>query len=466
MINNNIKKNLIFIFSIIIILLYSNLCFSKSKSAEYPVAPVGEEKNAISEGVIIHNEKSPKSPTPLDPNPKNSRDIEKEKYDTNIIDVDSIFNRIEYFSPTYQYALSSAESVIRGQLYAFGAKESVYDTITDVVNEYKKTKSETYDTLNDLKKKYKLLKNQGKDDSDPDVDNILSGITECNVAIAQINFAIDQYDSGRSAISSTLNMINRAESKAGLSSTKYNIAKELTSTFLTYKQLETTIKLLERKKDLMKKIYEITSDNVKIGLSTVQDRIKAENDYKISKNEYDALNATMIYARDMLLINLGYDINDYANIEFKEPKLNLDVIKSINPVNDYEHAYNSNAQYKAAHSDNQNQKNQSDDYNKNIRLKYENLYRNKVISELDNMYANLMASLLTYEGSLYLKEAYYYDSDKLKNMKKNDLVSNIDIMQLELQNLQSKIQFEAAKYNLINAYYMYFYATYGVTTVS
>ena len=433
---------------------------------EFPDTPIDQysSKNSVSEGVIYSNQRGVKSKSPVNPTPSYVDEKEKKLYDTYVIDVNTIAKRIEYFSPTYVYAVDVARNSITAMLGVNGVSSITVDGFSQTVDDYKDNKKDANTALNTVNENIKKLESisHRTEEQQTILNNLKETQTTLNITISQINLGISGYKSAMQTMNRTMGMLQRTVQIAGIEYIKDTLAKSLTEAFLSYKQLEYYETLVQEQVNMYKRIYDVYKNNVALNVSTELDLSNAKYNMDNAIDTYNTLKSTKDNVKDQICVNLGYSLSDEDKLIFVEPTLDLQKILSINIQDDYEHAYNSSKNYQSIEQTVLAQKNRSDSTRRAIYDKYVDETKQNIINNLDSLYANLQAAYKVYEGSLILKEAYDIDVLSAKSKKAQGLVSEAEGLGLDLQNISTAMIIATAKYDLIKAYYAYYYGTYGI----
>ena len=234
--------------------------------------PVAEEKNSISEGMIIW-ENPYDDYGPINPITSSKNNEEYNKVDNYVIDLNTLETRIKYFSPTYNNIKNNAKSSYWMAYYARGGNDTLlYDykyyteEILDVMNLYK-------DTMNNYIGERNML-----DKKDPNYRDKYDELT------TQINTYKVMYSTVQTTYRTTNTTINRTKSMLGLNRALYNVndvdnnnsvafarrsvTKALSSVVLTYMQLSFYTDILEKQMNLYYDMYLLKKKNYELGLAT------------------------------------------------------------------------------------------------------------------------------------------------------------------------------------------------------
>ena len=459
------------IISLILITYFAcNIIYAKPNPFETEVSePVGEQKNIKSDGAIISNNPY-KEYTPINPVKPGVDLNEYESVNNYNIDIKTLDSRIKYFSPTYLNIKEGAQSMYWMAYYARGGNDTL-------VYNYKEYTTEILDAVNmykNLKNSYIMQRNHLKKD-DPDYETKYEDLS------TQIATYTGMYNN----VLGTYNMTNRTitgtKSALGLSRALYNIGnidnnnqvayarrmvtKSLSSVVLTYMQLNTYVDILEKQTNLYYDMYLLKKKNYELGIATALDVSTSLDNYETSKNTYKSTQNTLNNVKEQVAINLGYKISDIDKLVFVEPEVDLLYIDSINFENDKERTYTSNSSYTSLKISDKDRK-FPQSTGEDLLNKRQEYTANKIMTEFENIYANLRAKRIAYESSMYLLEICDINEKANKRKFDNKLVSELEYKGLELQNLANKLQVKIAKYDLINASNDYYYATLGNITIS
>ncbi len=451
-------------------ILCTNFSYAKVKINGVEVEkPVADPKVVTSENTIISKDRG----NLYDPVHGSIPDNEKADYDkvnNYNIDLKTLDLRIRYFSPTYLNIRQSAISGYTMAYYARGGNDTLFYDSLSYTEEIK-------DLYTEYKHIYQQIESERRnlDKSDP---NYAAKYAALSAEIATYKYmyrtAKGTYDSTNKTISSTKTML-------GLSKALYNvrhvddngqivfareaIAKSLTSAILSYLQLSTYVDILENQTNLYYDMYKLYEKNKNLGLATENDVLKGFSTYENAKDTLKKTQTTMRNVKEQIASNLGYSLVDIDKLNFIEPVPDLALISSVDYNVDKVRAYTSNSNYyNIALSDKDRKRPGST--GEEILKKQKDYVSSKVTVEFENVYKKLEASLLEYEGSLYLNTAC--ELNKGGNLRKYEskLVSELEYKGLRLQEYADELQVKVAKYNLINAYNDYYYAALGHLDIS
>ena len=468
--NNNIKKlNIKRIISLVLIIsmfLTINNTYAEDAFSDKTVdKPTADNNNVISQGVIIDNE-SIYLKTPLNPTP--SQIENKQEYDlvnNYNIDLNTIELRIKYFSPTYQYALMSGKNKILTQVYSAGGNSDNVDTIRKTEETLRAQKS----TLNNEYFKYESevskLKAAGLSEESETMKALQSALTQINVGLATINATTTSLSSATSGYNKAIRFSNRMNNNSNIITVRKQLAKAMSSAFLSYKQLETVVNIYELQVGLYRDIYLLNQKNATLGIATTKDVIHSRTTFLNAQKSLNEYKDTMKNVKELLCINLGYKITDIDKLNFVEPEVDINYMASIVPSNDYENAYNSNSTYISFKSSG---KNNSKLPQSSTQANYEtglNNIKMKVISKLEYLFSQITVANMKYQSSKIDEEILALSMKNTDRMKNEDLVSNNELSGLQIKNLSKKLDVIMAKLNLITAINEYKYAAYGILDI-
>ena len=171
------------------------------------------------------------------------------------------------------------------------------------------------------------------------------------------------------------------------------------------------------------------------------------------------------FPKELVGINLGYDLSEINKINFIEPKIDNEYVESINLEEDYQMAYYTNSTYDNVRKAGENKKRLPESTSKQVHDEYLTAIKNKVITGLNAMYQTIRANKLMYHGSRLQQEILNLDKIALKNKKENNLVSETEYLGLQIQNLATEMKIKSAKYQYITAIINYYYGTYGFVDI-
>ena len=465
----NIKK--IIAMLLVMILALQSITFAKKNNPyEGEVdEPVAETKSNISEGIIIST--SPyEEYNPINPVRPGVIKEEYDAVDNYVIDLKTLESRIKYFSPTYNNIRSGAESMYWVSFYARGGNDTLmYDAksyteeIDDLANLYKSTMNNYISERNKLDtndanyaSKYRELTTQ-----------IVTYRTMYNVALATYRGTNQTIGNTKEmlGLNNILYNIGNLDNNTQIAFARRSVTKAITSVVLTYLQLDTYTKILEKQTDLYYDMYKLNSKNYGLGLATAIDVSTSLDTYENAKNTFKTTASTLNNVKEQIAINLGYSLSDVDKLVFVEPEVDFDYIESINLEDDKEKSCTSNSAYQSIKmSDRDKRLPQST--GEELFHKRIDYTSNLITAELENIYDNLQAKKLSYEASLYLKQICDINDEANLRKFQNNLVSELEFKGLELQNLGNKLQVSVAKYDLISASLDYYYATLGDISLS
>lgn len=429
-------------------------------------APLAEAKSNYSEGTVyskdLYHEYNPLNPV------KPGIDVDEYNSVNNyVVDLKTLESRIKYFSPTYNNIKSSAASSYWMAYYARGgndvllynkgkytedAKDMLYTAKNALDSAIKERNS-----LNPSEERYKKINDLIENTLKPTYIGILSSYTVANITINKTRSAL--------GLSRALYNIGNVDNNNQVAFARRTVTKSLKSLVMTYLQLSVYAEVLERQSKLYYDMYVLKLKNQVLGLATAVDVEDSLNAYETAKNDSKKMKTNLINVKEQLALNLGYNISDIDKLEFVEPEVDMNYILSINFEDDKNRAYTSNSAYKSI-SLSEKDKKLPQSTGEELLHKREEYTSKKVINEFENIYRNLQAKMLSYEGSLYLAEIVNINEQANLRKLQNNLVSELEYKGLEIQNLANTLQVKTAKYDLINATNDYYYGALGHITLS
>lgn len=466
--NKNMIKKINSIIILISILLVDVVCAKTTLpdgATTEVAAPVAEVTDNISQSILRDIRKNDIY-GPLNPTPSTAINYEEYNLVNNYdLRLEYIPYRVKYFAPTYLYALDSAENNVRVQLYSAGGSENNIEVIRQTMKDFptqKKTLNSNYSKLNG---QLTQLKNSGASDSDDTVVAIKTAIAQIQMGLATINATDTQLHTAVSGYNRVLTMIKSIDNNNTIIRVKNLLSKSMSSAFLSYKQLEFYDKILTNQVDLYEKIYKLYQKNFELGIATYLDVESHRLDYENTKKDLRANRTTMRNVKELVGINLGYDLSEINKINFIEPKIDNEYVESINLEEDYQMAYYTNSTYDNVRKAGENKKRLPESTSKQVHDEYLTAIKNKVITGLNAMYQTIRANKLMYHGSRLQQEILNLDKIALKNKKENNLVSETEYLGLQIQNLATEMKIKSAKYQYITAIINYYYGTYGFVDI-
>lgn len=420
-----IKKNIVLILSIVLMISMNIDCFCKidAFTNKYYDEPFGEPTEFFSENTIIDKNRvdilNPLNPTPSDVT-KDERYMLVDNYN---IDLRTLSYRVEFFSPTYLYAKEMASNTLATNIYMGGGNLDNIDTL-----------KQTIDSLPSKKGPYEATVKS--------LQTAISGYTKAFLLLKNIN--------------NNFNLINA----------KNQLTKAMSSAIISYKQLDSVIKIYEGQVKLYTEIYDLYQKNAMIGLATSKEVKKSQLDLQEARKALSSYMNTQKYLKEIIAYNLGYTHNDLSLLNIVDPVVNEEYAKHINPSNDYQNAVYSNQTY--------NNFRQGGESNKKLpestsRQSYDNLLKlteGKIITVLDDLYANVLATKKKYEISTYDRETLTLNRQISRNMLANDITSKTEYLGLQVKNYATELEVTNAKYNYISAINNYYYASQGIVDIN
>lgn len=465
MINKKYKK-LISIVLIISLLASINSVYAEDAFSDKSVEkPVADENRAVSEGVIVSNE-SIYLKTPLNPTPSQiENQAEYDLVNNYNIDLNTIEYRVKYFSPTYQYALMSGTTKVLSQLYSAGGSSENIDTIKKTGESLREQKS----SLNSQYYKYeselsKVIAQGATEESQP-VQTIKSALAQIKTALYTIDATNVSLNAAASGYAKVIRYTNRMNNNSNIVNVRKQLSKAMSTAFLTYKQLEIVVNIYELQVGLYNEIYLLNQKNVELGLATTKEVIQSRTTYLNAQKSLNEYKDTMRNVKELICINLGYNINDIDKLNFIEPEVDTNYILSIVPSNDYESAYNGNATYISYRNAG---KNHSKLPGSTSESAYDGIMKHiemKVITKLEYLFSQVVIANNKYEASKIDEEILALNMKNTDRVKKNELVSKNELSGMQIKNLSKKLDILMAKLNLISAVNEYRYATYGIIDI-
>lgn len=424
--NKYINKNLI-VFVLISSILFMFTIDSYAKidafsNKEY-AEPFGEPEEHFSENIIIDKNKI-ESLNPLNPTPS---DVTKDEnyilVDNFNIDLRTLSYRVEYFSPTYLYAKEIAKNSLTTNIYISGGSLDNIDTLKNTIEALPSKNGVYSSTVKSLQ-------------------SAISGYTKAYLLLKRID--------------NNINLINA----------KNQITKAMSTAIISYKQLEHVIKIYEEQVKLYDEIYKLHQKNALLGISTSKEVKKSQLDLENAKKDLFSYKNTYKHLKEVITLNLGYSLKDIDKLKFIDPVINEEYVNQINPVNDYQQACYSNSIYDSYRAGGHKNKKLPESTGKQV---YDNILKNteeKIITAIDKLYSNVIATKKKYEISEYDRETLTLNNNKAYNMKTNDLASNVEYIGLKVQNYATELNIATAKYDYINAINNYYYGSLGIVDIN
>ena len=424
-INNRLKKVLSILLVVALVFSFDNISFCKVDAFTGIVydEPFGEPEEHFSENIIIDKNKvdllNPLNPTPSDIT-KDERYIMVNNFN---VDLRTLAYRVEFFSPTYLYAKETATNTLSTNIYMGGGNVDNIDTIRHTIDDLPSKKGPYESTVKSLQ-------------------SAISGYTKAYLLLKNIG--------------NNYNLVNA----------KNQLTKAMSSAIISYKQLDTVIKIYEGQVSLYEEIYKLYQKNAMIGLATSKEVKKSQVDYEEAKKNLSSYKNTQKHLKELIAYNLGYNYSDLSKLNFIDPVVNEDYAKNINPSNDYQHAVYSNSTYNSLRSGGETNKKLPESTSRKAYDNILSLTEGKIITALDNLYANVLNAKKKYEISTYDRETLNLNRQTALNMKRNDLTSNTEYMGLQVKNFATELNIATAKYNYISAINNYYYASQGIVDIN
>ena len=467
----NMKYKKIISLTLIMLITLCNFSYAKKNNPfEGEVAaPEAQDKNNISEGIIISDDPY-KAFSPLNPVKPGINKEEYDSVDNYVVDINTLDTRIKYFSPTYTNIKASAESSYWMSFYARGGNDTL-------VNNYKYYTEEIYDLTSTYKDTMNYYTHQRNllDKKDPDYANKYKELTvQIETSKVYYNTAKKSYDVANATITGTKSMlglnkvlynIGNIDNNNKVAFARRSVAKAITSVVLTYLQLSDYTNILEKQTNLYYDMYLLKKKNYDLGLATANDVSTSLDTYERTKSTYKSTETTLKNVKEQVAINLGYKVSDMDELIFVEPEPDLAYLASIDFESDKTIAYTSHSSYNDIKLSDKDKKlpQSTGETLFHVRQDY---MASTIIAEFESIHSNLISKKYAYDASLYLKEICDINDEADKRKLENNLVSELEYKGLELQNLSNKLQVKVAKYNLINAINEYYYAALGDITIS
>lgn len=428
--------------------------------------PIAEESNSISKGIIIDPNKY-EILSPLNPTPSTVKDTAEYKYaDTFIISLEILPYRVEYFSPTYQYVLTTAKNRVRTSLYSAGGGENTISAIRDTVREFPsniRSLNSEYKTLN---KQLRDLKKAGATDEDEVVIKIKTAMSQIDVGINTIKSTNMSLSAATSGYNKVLNLVNNVDRNIQVFQVKNLLTKSMIQAYLSYLKLNYYQEILENQVVLYENIYNLYKKNYELGLATLLDVDQHKINYQNAKKNLSSTKATKKNVKQLLADNLGYKLTDVDKLVFAEPTIDMNYVNSINIADDYSRAYYSNSTYDSIRSAGESNKRLPESTGRDLYERRLNDTKDKVIAGLDVLYSKLMSAKILYDSLDYQKEMLELSIKSADIKKETNLVSQNEYLGLKIQNLATKMNIKTIEYDFVTAIYNYYYGTYGLVDIS
>ena len=418
------KKTIALFLSIALIMSINIDCFCKidAFTNKYYDEPFGEPTEYFSENTIIDKKRidilNPLNPTPSDVT-KDEKYILVNNYN---IDLRTLSYRVEFFSPTYLYAKEMASNTLATNIYMGGGNLDNIDTLKQTIDSLPSKKGPYESTVKSLQ-------------------TAISGYTKAFLLLKNIN--------------NNYNLINA----------KNQLTKAMSSAIISYKQLDSVIKIYEGQVKLYTEIFDLYQKNAMIGLATSKEVKKSQVDLQEAKKTLSSYKNTQKYLKELIAYNLGYGHKDIDLLNFVDPVVNEEYANHINPSDDYQNAIYSNQTYNSFRQGGESNKKLPESTS---RQSYDNLLKlteGKIITALDELYATVLATKKKYEISTYDRETLTLNKQIAKNMLTNDLTSKTEYLGLQVKNYATELDVANAKYNYISAINNYYYASQGIVDI-
>ena len=425
--------------------------------------PTGEANAYKSEGIIIDKAKNEEI-NPLHATPSYIESEEYKLVDNFIIDIRTMPNRIKYFSPTYLNYKTVAENQVKTSLYAAGGNKYNLNLIKNTMRSLPSQKETASNTLKNLQASLNQLISHGIH-SGPQYEALVSGIEEVSIAIATIDATNVSLSQAAIGYGSAVRMLNNIDSNSNMTYLNNTLSKSLINAFLSYKQLEHYIRLLDMQVSLYQDMFNLYRKNYELGLATSQEVQQYLINYENAKKTRNNIKATANNVKEMIAINLGYERKDFDKLYFAEPEVDLTYAYETSPSIHYEQAYNSNKTYNnirsAARVDSKNPGSTAD----SIRQEKLDATKIKIITKLDRLYDEMRINLYKFNASVYSKEIISLNEIANNRKLENNLVSEMEYRGLVIKNEADRLAFFTTKYDFIKSTVNYHYGILGILDV-
>ena len=467
---NNMKKNIIISSVLILSLSFSPLVVNSVFAAKKPhfeegevEKPTGEASNYKSEGLIIDQSKNEEI-TPIHATPSYMESDEYKLVDNFIIDIRTIPIRIKYFSPTYLNYKKVAENKVKTNLYAAGGDQYNLNLIKNTIKSLPGQKQTANNTLKNLQASLNQLISHGVH-SGPQYDALVAGIQEVSIAIATIDATNVSLGQAAIGYGSAVRMINNIDSNSNMAYLNNTLSKSLINAFLSYKQLEHYLLLLDMQVNLYQDMFNLYRKNYNLGIATSQEVQQYLINYENAKKTRNNIKATAKNVKEMIAINLGYERKDFDKLFFAEPEVDFTYAYEASPSIHYDQAYNSNKAYNDIRSakrvDSKNPGSTADA----IRQEKLDQTKLKIITKLDSLFDEMRISLYKYNASEYTKEIINLNETANTRKLNNNLVSEMEYRGLVVKNEAERLGFFTTKYDMIKSTTNYHYAILGIMDI-
>lgn len=355
------------------------------------------------------------------------------KLDDDSLEITEVADRIEFFSPTYLTFYNAAYNSIQATMRANGADDDVVNALND-----------TSDTLKETIQVLKILSPQSPQ-------------------IPILEAQKKTIDGTSATLHRTLwNLYLLPANANQLAVAKYSLCKAYEAAFTSYQLLGKYELLLEKTTQMLENVKNLTKNNVSLGLATDVQAEEANAKYMSTKAQYEGMKAKRSFLKRQIVLALGFSEDRIPHIEFIEPTIDFDYLLSIDRQKDNEAAYNSNSTYRGS---------KIEDFGKagglkgQQRLAYREIVKEKVILEMDKLYADIEVKHKEYDAALVATQILAEKIAQYQRKKANGLLSNTTDAASEISITNDDLAIFQAKYNFINAISAYKYGTLGVTTV-
>lgn len=428
--------------------------------------PVAENKNNISQGIIIDPNEEIGEINPLHPEGYGIDYAEKESVNNFVVDLNTIENRIKYFSPTYLNIRATVAASLGISYYGAGGDDSnlfnrsnLTDDLRNLKNDYTK---EAKSIGIELKKE--LAKGTSADTNrilqlKSNLDIYTALATEATYEYVVYDKTILTYQAATKQRSAKRKLVE-VDKYTATQNAREQVVQGIKTLVITYLKLSKNVDLLDKKQKIMGDMYELTLKNNTLGLSTALEVSESLEEYEDAKTSYKTTFNTLKNLKQQLAVNLGYELKDIDRLVFVEPEIDLDYLNNIDFEKDKIKACTSNSLYKEVKMK-QIDKKLPDSDGKQLVLARKEANSAKIITSFENLYKKLQSAIVSYRGSFCLSEIWSMTNEANKRKLDNDLVSDLEYKGLELSNLANELMIKIAKYDLISISNDYYYATLG-----
>ena len=435
----------------------------ENKSVEKPTA---EDNDSKSVATIVDPHKY-EILSPLNPTPSTVRDTAEYKFaDTYVISLETLPYRVEYFSPTYLYALNTAKNRVRSNLYAAGGGNDTMSAIRDTVREFPSEIRQLNSQYRTLDKQLKELERAGAGSDDPRVINIETAMSQIETGIATMRATEGSLSMAVSGYNKVNNLVNNIDKNMQIFNIKNMLTKSMITAYLSYLQLDYYEQILTKQTELYDNIYKLYKKNYELGLATLLEVDQNKINYQNAKKNLSSTRATKKNVKQLIADNLGYKFQDVDKLEFAPPTIDLDYVDNVVPANDYSRAYYNNSTYESIRSAGESNKRLPESSGRHFYERRLEDTQNKIIAAIDVLYAKMMSSKIKYESLSYQKEMLNMNVAAADRKYNNELVSQNEYLGLKIQNLATEMNIKTIEYNFVTDIYNYYYGTYGIVDIN